>query len=74
MFGTRLGERSINPKIIAKLMGHACVETAQKYYIQATDKGMERAVKLTEISDEQFDSYLDNQNSNYGHNSKGLIS
>jgi len=55
------------------MMGHACTETAQKYYIQTTDKGMERAVKLTEISDEQFDSYLDNQNSNYGHNSKGLI-
>ena len=73
MFGTRLAERGVNPKIIARMMGHACTETAQKYYIQTTDKGMERAVKLTEISDEQFDSYLDNQNSNYGHNSKGLI-
>ena len=73
MFGTRLGERSINPKIIAKMMGHACVETAQKYYIQATDKGMSRAMKLTELSDAEFDSYLEHKNSMLGHNSKGLI-
>ena len=73
MFGTRLAERLINAKIISEMMGHACVETGQKYYIQATDKGMERAVKLTEISDEKFDEFLDNQNTMLGHNSKGLI-
>ena len=72
-FGTRLGERGVIPKIIAKMMGHSCTETAQKYYIKATDKGMERAVKLAELSDEQFDSFLDNQNDLIGHNSKGLI-
>ena len=73
MFGTRLGERGVNPKIIAEMMGHACVETAQKYYIQATSKGMERAMKLTELSDEQFDDYLEHQKTMLGHNSKGLI-
>jgi integrase len=73
MFGTRLGERGVNPKIIAKMMGHACVETAQKYYIKATTKGMERAMKLTELSDEQFDDYLEHQKTMLGHNSKGLI-
>ena len=72
-FGTRLGERGVIPKIIAKLMGHTCTETAQKYYIKATSKGMERAVKLAELSDEQFDNFLDNQNTMLGHNSKGLI-
>ena len=72
-FGTRLGERGVIPKIIAKMMGHSCTETAQKYYIKATDKGMERAVKLAELSDEEFDNFLDNQNTLVGHNSKGLI-
>ena len=73
MFGTRLAERGINAKIIARMMGHACVETAQKYYIKATTKGMERAMKLTELSDEQFDDYLEHQKTMLGHNSKGLI-
>ncbi len=41
--GRRVGlaERGVLPKIISKLMGHSCVETAQKYYIQATDKRFE---------------------------------
>jgi len=73
MFGTRLGERMVNPKIISEMMGHKCSETGQKYYIQATKKGIERAVKLTELSDEQFDEFIDNQNTLIGHNSKGLI-
>ena len=72
-FCTRYGERGIIPKIIAKLAGHSCVETAQKYYVQATDKGLSRAVKLAELSDDEFDNFLDNQNSLVGHNSKGLI-
>jgi hypothetical protein len=38
-------------------MGHACPETGQKYYIQATKKGVERAVHLCELSDEEFDKY-----------------
>jgi len=67
-FGTRLGERGVLPKVIAKLMGHSCVETAQKYYVQATDKGLERAIKMTELSDEEFDNLLENQNSMIGHN------
>ena len=58
------------PKIISKLMGHSCVETAQKYYIQATDKGLERAIKMTELSDEEFDNLKVHQNSMIGHNSK----
>ena len=73
MFGTRLGERMVNPKIISRMMGHACPETGQKYYIQATNKGVERAVKLAELSDEEFDSFLAKQNAMLGHNSKGLI-
>ena len=73
MFGTRLGERMVNPKIISRMMGHACPETGQKYYIQATNKGVERAVKLAELSDEEFDSFLEKQNAMLGHNSKGLI-
>ena len=72
-FGTRLGERGVLPKIIAKMMGHTCVETAQKYYVQSTNKGLERAVKLAELSDDEFDSFLDKQNAMLGHNSKGLI-
>jgi integrase len=67
-FGTRLGERGVLPKVIAKLMGHTCTETAQKYYVQATDKGLERAIKMTELSDEEFDNLLENQNSMIGHN------
>lgn len=73
MFGTRLGERMVNPKIISRMMGHACPKTGQKYYIQATNKGVERAVKLAELSDEEFDSFLEKQNAMLGHNSKGLI-
>ena len=69
-FGTRLAERGVLPKIISKLMGHSCVETAQKYYIQATDKGLERAIKMTELSDEEFDNLKVHQNSMIGHNSK----
>ena len=69
-FGTRLGERGVLPKIISKLMGHSCVETAQKYYIQATDKGLERAIKSTEMSDEEFDNLKKHQNSMIGHNWK----
>ena len=49
-------------------MGHSCVETSQKYYIQATDKGLERAIKMTELTDEEFDNLLENQNSMIGHN------
>ena len=72
-FGTRLGERGINPAIIGKMMGHTCVETAQRYYIKATDKGLARAVKLTQLSEKEYDSFLENVNSMVGHNSKGLI-
>ena len=72
-FCTRLGERGVIPKIIASLAGHTCVETAQKYYVQSTDKGLARAVKLAELSDDEFDNFLNNQNSLVGHNSKGLI-
>jgi hypothetical protein len=52
-------------------MGHTCPETAQRYYVKATDKGLERAVKLTEFSDEQYDAFIDNVNANIGHNSNG---
>ena len=70
-FGTRLAERGVNTKVISKMMGHTCVETAQRYYIKATEKGLERAVKLTEFSDEQYDAFIDNVNANIGHNSNG---
>ena len=70
-FGTRLGERQVHPKVISKLMGHSCVETAHKYYVQSTDKGMERAIKMTELSDDEYDKLLEYQNSLIGHNSRG---
>ena len=69
-FGTRLGERHIHPTVISRMMGHACVETAQRYYIKPTDKGYERAMKIKELSDDEFDNYLHNQNNMIGHNSK----
>ena len=69
-FGTRLGDRLVQPKVIAKMMGHACVETAQRYYIQPTDKGYKRAVKLSELTDVEFDSFLTHQNTLIGHNSR----
>ena len=34
---------------------------------------MERAMKLTELSDAQFDEYFEHQKTMLGHNSKGLI-
>ena len=70
-FGTRLAERGVDCKVISKMMGHTCVETAQRYYIKATEKGIERAVKLTDLSDEQYDAFIDNVNSSIGHNSNG---
>ena len=70
-FGTRLAERGVTPKVISVMMGHTCPETAQRYYIKATEKGLERAVKLTEFSDEQYDAFIDNVNANIGHNSNG---
>ena len=69
-FGTRLAERGVHPKIISKLMGHECVETGSKYYVQATNKGMERSIKYMQLSDEEFDKVLEFQNSMIGHNSK----
>ena len=69
-FGTRLGERHIHPTVISKMMGHACVETAQRYYVKPTGKGYERAVKIAELSDDEFDNYLHNQNNMIGHNSR----
>jgi len=69
-FCTRLGERGVVPKVIAKLAGHSCVETAQRYYIQPTDKGYQRAIKIAELTDDEFDSFLDNQNTLIGHNSR----
>ena len=72
-FGTRLAERGVTPKVISVMMGHTCPETAQRYYIKATDKGLARAVKLTQLSEKEYDSFLENVNSMAGHNSKGLI-
>ena len=51
-------------------MGHSCVETAQKYYIQASDKALERSIKLTELTDDEYDSFLEKTHSMLGHNSK----
>ena len=58
------------PKFIARLAGHACVETAAKYYIQPTNKGLERAIKISEMSDEEFDLFFEKQTSLMGHNSR----
>ena len=69
-FCTRLGERGVLPKFIARLAGHACVETAAKYYIQPTNKGLERAIKISEMSDEEFDLFFEKQTSMMGHNSR----
>ena len=69
-FCSRLGERHIQPKVIMKMAGHSCIETAQKYYIQPTNKGFERAIKIAELSDDEFDNYLNNQNTMIGHNWK----
>ena len=69
-FGTRLAERGVLPKFISKLMGHSCIETAQKYYIQASDKALERSIKLTELTDDEYDSFLEKTHSMLGHNSK----
>ena len=69
-FCTRLGERGVIPKVLSKMAGHSCVETAQRYYIQPTAKGYERAIKIAELSDDEFDNYLHNQNTMIGHNSR----
>ena len=69
-FGTRLGERHIHPTVISRMMGHACVETSQRYYVKPTAKGYERAMKIKELSDDEFDNYLHNQNNMIGHNSR----
>ena len=60
----------VKPKVLSKMAGHSCVETAQRYYIQPTAKGYERAIKIAELSDDEFDNYLHNQNNMIGHNSK----
>jgi len=68
-FGTRLGERGVLPKFIARLMGNS-PETCAKYYIQPTNKGLERAIKLSEMSDEEFDTFFEKMTSMMGHNSR----
>ena len=69
-FCTRLGERGIIPKFISKLAGHSCIETAQKYYVQPSDKALKRAIQTMELTDEEYDNFLENQNSMLGHNWK----
>ena len=68
-FGTRLGERGILPKFIARLMGNS-PETCAKYYIQPTKKGLERAILISEMTDEEFDLFFEKQTSLMGHNSR----
>ena len=45
-------------------------ETCAKYYIQPTNKGLERAIKLSEMSDEEFDTFFEKMTSMMGHNSR----
>ena len=51
-FLCRLGKTGEQPKVIQRLGGHKCVETAQKYYIEADDDDLDNAIdKLNNFKD-----------------------
>jgi integrase len=44
-FLCRLGKSGEQPKVIMRLGGHKCIETAQKFYIEADDEDLDNAIE-----------------------------